>query len=257
MLSAESLGVAPYFTAVVLGTAATSVPDTILSYKDAMKGDYDDAVANAVGSNIFDICVALGLPLALYTGLQMIDGGSGSIPMDTTDTTSNGVQTLRIVLIIISIAIVGLFLAAPKEDEDGETMLQIGKRTWFCDAYYLRTLDWLYPDPKYSLVNRWYKHKVQRRVILNISLVFMEFLCLVVSVSLSYSSYALVNQNRRNLKPEPFMSQTLVLLKIHRQKIRIHKTILKIRLMFLNHLQTAGKIYSNLLNGLKTTHLQI
>ena len=27
-----------------------------------MKGDYDDAIANAIGSNIFDICFALGFP---------------------------------------------------------------------------------------------------------------------------------------------------------------------------------------------------
>ena len=128
MLSAESLGIAPYFTAVILGAAATSVPDTILSYKDAMKGDYDDAVANAVGSNIFDICVALGLPLVLYTSLQMINGSDGYISMATANTASDGdVQTLRIVLIGISIAIVGLFLVAPKEDSDGETVLLIGK----------------------------------------------------------------------------------------------------------------------------------
>eukprot|EP01047_Picozoa_sp_COSAG01_P114438 COSAG01_NODE_43112_length_433_cov_0.772455_1_plen_71_part_01 len=53
--AAEALDVAPYFTAVILGAAASSVPDTIISYKDAMKGDYDDAIANAIGSNIFDI----------------------------------------------------------------------------------------------------------------------------------------------------------------------------------------------------------
>ena len=128
MLSADALGIAPYFTAVILGAAATSVPDTILSYKDAMKGDYDDAVANAVGSNIFDICVALGLPLALYSGAQAVNGGAGVISMVTTDAASNGgVQTLRIVLIIVSIAIVSLFLTAPKEDDDGDTILRIGK----------------------------------------------------------------------------------------------------------------------------------
>ena len=128
MLSAKSIGIAPYFTAVILGAAATSVPDTILSYKDAMKGDYDDAVANAVGSNIFDICVALGFPLVLYTGLQMLNGGDGSIPMATADAVSDGgVQTLRIILIAISIAIVGLFLFAPKEEDHGNSMLRIGK----------------------------------------------------------------------------------------------------------------------------------
>jgi len=128
MLSAESLGIAPYFTAVILGAAATSVPDTILSYKDAMKGDYDDAVANAVGSNIFDICVALGFPLALYTGIEMLNGASGTISMAAANATSDGgVQVLRMVLIALSIAVVALFLTAPKEEDNGETMLRIGK----------------------------------------------------------------------------------------------------------------------------------
>jgi len=54
------------FVAVVLSAAATSVPDTIISIKDARKGNYDDAVSNALGSNIFDIAFALGFPLLLY-----------------------------------------------------------------------------------------------------------------------------------------------------------------------------------------------
>ncbi len=127
ILSADALGVEAYFTAVILGAAATSVPDTILSYKDAMKGDYDDAVANAVGSNIFDICVALGFPLALYTGLQLLNGGTGSIPVTPEGASGDGVQTLRIVLIAVSILIVGLFLSAPKTKEDDKTLLSIGK----------------------------------------------------------------------------------------------------------------------------------
>ena len=64
---AHCLGVPSYFTAVILAAAATSVPDTALSVKDALKGDYDDALANAIGSNIFDICVCIGLPLLVYT----------------------------------------------------------------------------------------------------------------------------------------------------------------------------------------------
>lgn len=54
------------FVAVVLSAAATSVPDTIISLKDARKGNYDDAVSNALGSNIFDIAFALGLPILVY-----------------------------------------------------------------------------------------------------------------------------------------------------------------------------------------------
>ncbi|RLD94238.1 MAG: sodium:calcium antiporter [Bacteroidetes bacterium] len=54
------------FVAVVFSAAATSVPDTIISIKDARKGNYDDAVSNALGSNIFDIAFALGFPILLY-----------------------------------------------------------------------------------------------------------------------------------------------------------------------------------------------
>lgn len=59
-------GIPLIFVAVVLSAAATSVPDTIISIKDARKGNYDDAVSNALGSNIFDIAFALGLPVLLY-----------------------------------------------------------------------------------------------------------------------------------------------------------------------------------------------
>ena len=61
--SAQALSIPTYFTAVVLAAAATSVPDTVLSIKDARRGLYDDAISNALGSNIFDITVSLGLPL--------------------------------------------------------------------------------------------------------------------------------------------------------------------------------------------------
>ncbi len=54
------------FIAVVLASAATSVPDTVISIRDAKSGNYNDAIANALGSNIFDICFALGLPLFFY-----------------------------------------------------------------------------------------------------------------------------------------------------------------------------------------------
>jgi Ca2+/Na+ antiporter len=62
----EEAGIPLIFVAVVLSAAATSVPDTIISIKDARKGNYDDAISNALGSNIFDIAFALGLPILLY-----------------------------------------------------------------------------------------------------------------------------------------------------------------------------------------------
>lgn len=62
----QGLGLPIYFLSVIIASAATSLPDTILSLKDAKKGNYNDAVSNALGSNIFDICFALGLPLFIY-----------------------------------------------------------------------------------------------------------------------------------------------------------------------------------------------
>ncbi|MDA0848568.1 MAG: sodium:calcium antiporter [Bacteroidetes bacterium] len=91
---AGEMGLAPYFIAVVLASAATSVPDTILSYRDAMDGQYDDAVANALGSNIFDICFALGFPLFLYT---IVYG-----PIEMGAETVQNVAELRISLLILT-----------------------------------------------------------------------------------------------------------------------------------------------------------
>ena len=55
------------FLSVLLASAATSIPDTMISVRDARRGNHDDSISNAVGSNIFDISFALGLPLLIYT----------------------------------------------------------------------------------------------------------------------------------------------------------------------------------------------
>ena len=82
------------FVSIVLASAASSVPDTVISVKDGLKGNYDDAVSNALGSNIFDICVAHGLPLMIYTLMY------GAIQMSP-ETTQSSLE-LRIALIIVT-----------------------------------------------------------------------------------------------------------------------------------------------------------
>ena len=60
--------------AVVMGTtvlaAGTSIPDALSSIAVARDGLADMAVANAVGSNVFDIWLGLGLPWLLYLSWQ-------------------------------------------------------------------------------------------------------------------------------------------------------------------------------------------
>ncbi len=63
----NGLGIPLLFIAIVFAAIGSSFPDTIISYKDAQKGNYNDAVSNAYGSNIFNLCVALGFPLFVFT----------------------------------------------------------------------------------------------------------------------------------------------------------------------------------------------
>lgn len=62
---ATALSIPKFITSVIIIAAATSIPDTLLSVKSAKKGDADGAISNAVGSNIFDICICLGFPMLI------------------------------------------------------------------------------------------------------------------------------------------------------------------------------------------------
>jgi cation:H+ antiporter len=90
----SGLGMPAMFVAVIFASMATSVPDTVISIRDARDGDYDDAVANALGSNIFDICFALGFPLFLYTLIH------GPIRMDIDTVELSG--ELRLLLLVLT-----------------------------------------------------------------------------------------------------------------------------------------------------------
>ena len=53
--------------ALLLAAAASSMPDLFISSIDAKKGKMADALANPLGSNIFDLCIAFSVPLGIYT----------------------------------------------------------------------------------------------------------------------------------------------------------------------------------------------
>lgn len=91
----NGLNIPIMFVAVILASAATSVPDTIISIRDARNGNYNDAISNALGSNIFDICFALGFPLFMYCLIY------GPIMMDPSVVEFS--SELRILLLIFTI----------------------------------------------------------------------------------------------------------------------------------------------------------
>jgi len=100
------------FVAVVLSAAATSVPDTIISVKDSRKGNYDDAVSNALGSNIFDIAFALGFPLLLY---NLIYGESIALNQDLLAFTQEvWVFLLMATFLALAIMLIGKTFTRPK-----------------------------------------------------------------------------------------------------------------------------------------------
>lgn len=78
---ANALSVPPILVALTILAAGSSVPDLIASVLVSREGRGDMAVANAVGSNIFDITVGLGLPwlLVLLFRPGAIEVGSSSL----------------------------------------------------------------------------------------------------------------------------------------------------------------------------------
>ncbi len=52
-----------FFVSVILVASVSSVPDTLLSIGAARRGDDSGAISNVFGSNIFDICIGMSIPL--------------------------------------------------------------------------------------------------------------------------------------------------------------------------------------------------
>jgi Ca2+/Na+ antiporter len=98
LATAGELGVPAFFVAVILAAAASSVPDTFLAIGAAQRGDDSGAVSNAFGSNIFDICICLSIPLfvnSYLTGWQPVSLLQDGKPMV-------GLTGLRILLVVLT-----------------------------------------------------------------------------------------------------------------------------------------------------------
>jgi len=63
------LGVNLFFGAFIIAAIASSIPDTIFSVQDAKNNKFIDSFSNAYGSNIFDICIGIGLPVLVYSSI--------------------------------------------------------------------------------------------------------------------------------------------------------------------------------------------
>ena len=73
ILFSAGIGIPPVIVALTLLAAGTSAPDLISSVDVARGGRGGMAVANAVGSNTFDLLVGLALPWTIALALQGLD----------------------------------------------------------------------------------------------------------------------------------------------------------------------------------------
>lgn len=94
--SSEILGIPNFISGLILGAAASSIPDLILSLKDSRKGEFEDAVANPLASNTFDTSISVGLPLLIW----LLWNGEAGISI-----VAENMEALRISVVAMSAAV--------------------------------------------------------------------------------------------------------------------------------------------------------
>lgn len=66
---AATLGISERVISLTIIAFGTSLPELVTTIVSAKKGEQDLLVGNIIGSNIFNICVVLGVPVAIYGGI--------------------------------------------------------------------------------------------------------------------------------------------------------------------------------------------
>jgi cation:H+ antiporter len=97
--SATKLGVSPFFVAVILTAAVSSIPDTFMSLGSARRGDDAGAMSNVFGSNIFDICIGMSIPLLVCCYLN---DWEPIVLVGPDNETLKGVVGLRVFLFVLT-----------------------------------------------------------------------------------------------------------------------------------------------------------
>ncbi len=66
VLLAETLGISQKIISMTIIVIGTSLPELTMTVTSAKHGEFDMAVGNIIGTNIFNICIVLGLPIIVY-----------------------------------------------------------------------------------------------------------------------------------------------------------------------------------------------
>lgn len=75
VIIANNLGVSHKIITMVIIVIGTSLPELTMTIRGAKKHEFDIALGNIIGTNIFNICIVLGLPLTIYGDVPISDFG--------------------------------------------------------------------------------------------------------------------------------------------------------------------------------------
>ncbi|MBP5512736.1 calcium/sodium antiporter [Candidatus Saccharibacteria bacterium] len=105
---ATAIGISDRMIALTVIAFGTSLPELITTIKAAKKGETELLVGNIIGSNIFNICIVLGLPVTLF----------GTVTPDS-------FELLDIVMLVGSTAILLLVARSGRKITRGEGALML------------------------------------------------------------------------------------------------------------------------------------
>ena len=68
---AKIIGISEKIITMTIIVIGTSLPELMLTVTSAKKGEFEMTIGNIIGTNIFNICIVLGLPVALYGDIAL------------------------------------------------------------------------------------------------------------------------------------------------------------------------------------------
>ena len=105
---ATQLGVSQRMIALTIVALGTSLPELVTSITATRKGEYDIAIGNVVGSNIFNIGLVLGIPVGLFGGIEHI-----------------AINTIDLLILFVAALILFLFAFKDRKLNRGEGIVML------------------------------------------------------------------------------------------------------------------------------------
>ena len=72
ILIAKKIGVSQKLITMVVIVVGTSLPELVMTSLAARKNEHEMAIGNIIGTNIFNICIVLGLPITLLGDINIV-----------------------------------------------------------------------------------------------------------------------------------------------------------------------------------------